>query len=102
MVAAQAAAKGIDLAIELTPDVPMAAADPERLLQILLNLVGNAVKFTSQGSVRSSVRAHAGGIEIKVTDTGIGIAPEALPASSTCFSRRTLGCRGNLVAADSD
>jgi PAS domain S-box-containing protein len=91
MIAAQAAAKGIDLAIDLTPDVPKVAADPERLLQILLNLVGNAVKFTSQGSVRSSVRAHAGGIEIKVTDTGIGIAPEALPHIFDVFQQADSG-----------
>jgi PAS domain S-box-containing protein len=91
MVAAQAAAKGIELAIERTPDVPPAAADPERLLQVLLNLVGNAVKFTARGSVRSRVRAHQGGVEITIMDTGIGIAPEALSRIFDVFQQADSG-----------
>ena len=79
MVAAQAASKGIGLDAEIAADVPLVAADPNRLIQVLLNLVGNAVKFTEQGSVRSVVRPAAGGVEIRVIDTGIGIPPEALP-----------------------
>jgi PAS domain S-box-containing protein len=91
MVAAQAAAKEIDLRLELAPDTPMAAADPDRLQQVLLNLVGNAVKFTSRGSVRSSVRAHEGGVEITIMDTGIGIAPEALSRIFDVFQQADSG-----------
>ncbi|HEX2281945.1 MAG TPA: PAS domain S-box protein [Thermomicrobiales bacterium] len=77
MVSVQAAAKGIDSAVAVEPDLPLIAADPDRLIQILLNLVGNAVKFTEQGHVLSTVRRADDGVEVRVTDTGIGIAPEA-------------------------
>jgi PAS domain S-box-containing protein len=77
MVSAQAAAKGIDSVVTVEPELPPIAADPDRLTQILLNLVGNAVKFTEQGHVQSTVRRVGNGVEISVADTGIGIAPEA-------------------------
>ena len=80
MVSVQAAAKGIDSSVTVEPDLPLIAADPDRLTQILLNLVGNAVKFTEQGHVQSTVRRVGDGVEISVADTGIGIAPEAQTA----------------------
>jgi PAS domain S-box-containing protein len=80
MVSVQAAAKGIETAVSVEPDLPLIAADPDRLTQILLNLVGNAVKFTEQGHILSTVRRVGEGVEISVTDTGIGIAPEAQTA----------------------
>jgi len=80
MVSVQAAAKGLDSAVSVEPDLPLIAADPDRLTQILLNLVGNAVKFTEQGRILSTVRKVGEGVEISVTDTGIGIAPEAQTA----------------------
>jgi PAS domain S-box-containing protein len=80
MVSVQAAAKGIETAVSVEPDLPLIAADPDRLTQILLNLVGNAVKFTEQGHILSTVRKVSEGVEISVTDTGIGIAPEAQTA----------------------
>jgi signal transduction histidine kinase len=80
MVAVQAAAKGIDSVVTVEPELPPIAADADRLTQILLNLVGNAVKFTEQGHVQSTVRRAGNGVEISVADTGIGIAPEAQSA----------------------
>jgi signal transduction histidine kinase len=44
---------------------------------VLKNLLSNAIKFTTEGSVRINARAHASGVEISVTDTGIGIPREA-------------------------
>lgn len=78
MVAAQAATKGIRSQFVLEPELPPVAADPDRLFQVLLNLVGNAIKFTERGHVQSTVRWCGDGVEISVADTGIGIAPEAL------------------------
>jgi signal transduction histidine kinase/CheY-like chemotaxis protein len=77
--------KGIDLAWRVEPDVPSAFGDPERLRQVIVNLVGNAVKFTEAGEVVVRVRlvGPATGasdqrrrIDLSVTDTGIGIPPE--------------------------
>lgn len=73
--------KGLALSASLEMASPgMVVADPFRLRQILVNLVGNAVKFTEQGSVRLHVAEIDGGrqLRIRVEDTGVGIAPSAL------------------------
>jgi PAS domain S-box-containing protein len=76
-LAAQAAAKGIALAVDVAADLPPRVhTDAMRLRQILLNLVGNAVKFTERGEVRVKVTVHGPRVHIEVADTGIGIAPE--------------------------
>jgi signal transduction histidine kinase len=70
-----------DKALELTGDVPVglrARADFVKLQQVLTNLIGNAVKFTAQGSVRVRARAGEGAVEIEVVDSGIGIEPAVL------------------------
>ena len=74
--------KGLVLRHELAPDVPdMLVGDPGRLRQILINLVGNSIKFTEQGEVCVSVESAAlneGGValHIAVRDTGVGIAED--------------------------
>ena len=78
-LAMRASQKGLDLVIDSGPEVPaLLVGDPSRLRQILLNLVGNAIKFTPQGSivVRVSARPtedHAFLAHFSVADTGIGI-----------------------------
>ncbi len=72
-------AKGIGFQVSVADDVPAyVLGDPTRLRQILVNLAGNAVKFTDQGDVSVSVRrVQAGnGLRFEVRDTGIGIAME--------------------------
>ncbi len=72
-------AKGLELTIDLPVSLPPVLGDAVRLRQILLNLIGNAVKFTEVGSVRVSASLADGGIAVAVRDTGIGISEEALP-----------------------
>ena len=74
----RAAAKGIGLRVEIAPEVAGTyLGDSLRLRQILLNLAGNAVKFTATGEVRIRVASKPGGLEFEVVDTGIGIAEDA-------------------------
>ncbi len=83
ILSAQAAAKGLDLVASIMPDVPPAVrGDPHYLRQVLINLAGNAVKFTQAGSVTVHVSAQSeteAGVRLKfsIRDTGMGIAPEA-------------------------
>ncbi len=61
----------------IDPDVPVwVYSDRHRLMQVLVNLLGNAIKFTHQGHVTLRVRAHDNGVRFLVEDTGIGIARE--------------------------
>lgn len=70
-------AKGLPLEIEVEPDLPAVRADHDRVVQVLINLISNAVKFTERGSIRCGARhAGSGRIEFSVTDSGIGIARE--------------------------
>ena len=81
-LALRAREKGLALTVEVDADVPHAVvADPIRLRQIVINLVGNAVKFTERGEVAVHLQrvAQAGGrdtLRLSVRDTGIGISPE--------------------------
>ncbi|QDH21866.1 PAS domain S-box protein [Saccharibacillus brassicae] len=81
LFAAQAEAKGISLRWEAAPNVPEEiVVDPDRLRQVLANLIGNAVKFTDSGSVTVSVAVAEGAderepvLDFRVEDTGVGIA----------------------------
>ena len=60
-------------------ELPPIYTDPGKLKVVIKNLIGNAAKFTEQGSITVDAHPRAGGIEISVTDTGIGIAPAVLP-----------------------
>jgi len=73
--------KPVELLFTMPEDLPPVLADPVRLLQILNNLVSNAVKFTEQGHVlvRTTHEPSSKEVCIAVEDTGIGIAPEDLP-----------------------
>ncbi len=57
-----------------------ASVDPLRMRQVLINLAGNAIKFTEQGEVSIDARASAAEIELRVADTGIGISEQDLPS----------------------
>ena len=67
----------LDYRLVLDPDLPVwVHTDRHRLMQVLVNLIGNALKFTHQGSVVLQVRRTDPGVEFSVQDTGIGIAKE--------------------------
>ena len=91
--ALQTAAKGIELIVTLETEVPvLVRADPVRLRQVVLNLLGNAVKFTHEGhiSIRVANRAAANArasLTIEVTDTGIGIPADRIDRLFKSFSQ---------------
>jgi signal transduction histidine kinase len=69
----------ISLTLELAPGLPRVLADEDRTLQVLTNLAGNALQYTSEGgNVLISAKRSDGEVQISVRDTGIGIAPEHL------------------------
>ncbi|MFN7086700.1 MAG: ATP-binding protein [Burkholderiales bacterium] len=84
--------KGLTLATNFDPTLPARVrGDAAHLRQVLLNLVGNAIKFTERGSIVIRARRGAGGndahplVVFEVEDTGIGIAPEIVPRLFTPF-----------------
>ncbi len=71
-----AAEKKLELTLEIAPDLPPGRGDQRRLTQVLLNLVGNAIKFTDAGRVAVRAEHEEGSYVVSVTDSGPGIAPE--------------------------
>jgi signal transduction histidine kinase len=95
MLRPQARRKRLDLRVMPTDEPLFVVADRERIIQVLTNLVGNAIKYTSAGG-RATVTASATdeGALVEVADTGRGIGPEDLPRIFDKFSRvRSPGAR---------
>jgi PAS domain S-box-containing protein len=75
-----AQAKGVSLRVQLPPSVPRILVDPQRLQQVIWNLLTNAIKFTpGGGTVTVTSTATRDGVVLSVQDTGRGIAPDFLP-----------------------
>jgi signal transduction histidine kinase/DNA-binding response OmpR family regulator/HPt (histidine-containing phosphotransfer) domain-containing protein len=93
LFAEPAGKKGVELTCFLPENIPDSAiGDPVRLRQVLLNLLGNALKFTHRGEVTVSVRlltqdAQKVMLKFEVTDTGVGIAPETQARLFTAFTQ---------------
>jgi len=66
----------LELVCQVEPNLPDVKADRNRLIQVMINLISNAVKFTRQGSVTIRAYRQDDTVQIKVIDTGVGIAPE--------------------------
>ena len=80
VIGAVAAKRGINLEVDVPPNLPDVYIDPGRIKQVLYNLISNAIKFTPRGGVvRLSARADARSLVVSVSDTGIGIARADLP-----------------------
>jgi signal transduction histidine kinase/DNA-binding NarL/FixJ family response regulator len=80
--------KGIAFRVDLDAGLPeVVRADEKRLRQVLINLLGNAIKFTDQGEVCFRVLPHEGKIRFEIHDTGIGIAPDKIGLLFKPFSQ---------------
>ena len=86
--------KGLELQYVIAPEVPAnLRGDPLRLAQILINLVGNAIKFTASGAITVHIRRQPGNdaehlrLEVDVQDTGIGMSPEQQKSLFEAFSQ---------------
>jgi len=92
VMALQAAVKGIELIVDIGAIPTLTRGDPGRLRQIIMNLVGNAVKFTAEGYVliTATTQPAAGGgdiLRLQVSDTGIGIPPDRIDRLFKAFSQ---------------
>jgi signal transduction histidine kinase/DNA-binding response OmpR family regulator/HPt (histidine-containing phosphotransfer) domain-containing protein len=94
-IALRAHQKGIDLLLDIDPTIPqLLMGDPGRLRQIILNLIGNAIKFTDQGEILVRVSPSENleetgpvRVQLSVSDTGIGIPPDKQKAIFESFSQ---------------
>ena len=89
LISPRAALKNVRIQRDVQPGLPMVRADRDRLVQILVNVLDNAVKFTSEGgsvSITASPEVQ-GSVVIKITDTGIGISKSELPRLGERFYR---------------
>jgi PAS domain S-box-containing protein len=94
VVAETADQKGLALSMTLGPGVPRAVmVDGRHLRQVLLNLLGNAVKFTTVGEVRLVISAADGRLAFDVLDTGPGIEPESLTTIFAAFAQTKAGAQ---------
>jgi PAS domain S-box-containing protein len=92
VVAESAATKGLRLTTSIGSDVPRPVVlDGRRVRQVLLNLLGNAVKFTVTGEVRLTIERDGEQLRFAVSDTGPGIEPESLTEIFSAFSQTKTG-----------
>jgi len=89
MLLPKAESKGLKLILrnELAPEKAMVKVDPSRLQQIMINLVGNSIKYTEKGSVEVVIGRNNDKIRIAVRDTGIGMSPPEVDSIFKKFNR---------------
>jgi len=77
--------KGLDLQIEVSPDIPPLWIDPLRIRQVILNLMVNAARFTERGWIRLAVSRTGDSVRVTVSDSGKGIPAQDLPKVFEAF-----------------
>ncbi|HAG90936.1 MAG TPA: hypothetical protein DCL41_03650, partial [Bdellovibrionales bacterium] len=89
VISSQVYRKNLDFIVEIDPDVPKnVVGDETRLKQILINLIGNSIKFTPTGHILLKVKSQRNGmVSISVEDTGVGIPPTRLKTIFESFSQ---------------
>ena len=93
-----AVAKNITIEAQVNSELPVVKMDSERILQVLRNLLGNAVKFTNSGGyIQVRARPLNHGVEVSVTDTGEGIAAEDLKHIFDKFQQASKACENNNI-----
>ncbi len=87
--------KDVGLVLELDPAVPEAVFDKDKLIQVVTNLVNNALKFTDAGTVTlASAREGDGAVRVTISDTGIGIPEQEIEKMFKAFSQVSTAARG--------
>jgi two-component system phosphate regulon sensor histidine kinase PhoR len=82
-----ASEKGIQIKLEVPENVPKIRGSAARLQQVVTNLINNAIKYTSEGTITVSVKERANDLLVEVQDTGIGIPPQDIPRLFEDFFR---------------
>lgn len=85
--------KPITIEVTIAPDLPKVTCDKQRIMQVLLNVVSNACKFTDEGFIRIAVTHNAQEVLLSVADSGSGIAPEDYQKVFTTFMQTQSGLR---------
>src|SRR6202022_1066097 len=86
--------KRLELSTSVSPEVGRVFADGPKLKQVLLNLLGNAIKFTESGSVRVTAERQGAELRVSVRDTGIGVPPEDAERIFESFQQGQSGISG--------
>lgn len=85
---------GLEVTVDLPEGLPLVQADPDRIRQVLVNLLYNAVRFTRRGGVTVSAHVADHDVVVEVRDTGSGIPPEELPKLFEAFYQEQSPMRG--------
>jgi two-component system cell cycle sensor histidine kinase PleC len=97
MIRDRAESAGVNFEITIRPDLPPVHADYRRMLQALLNILSNAIKFTPEGGFVTMIAGAGrhGGLEFCVADTGVGMKPSDIPVALTEFCQVGHGLEQN-------
>lgn len=85
--------KPIEISVEIKDELPAVRADRQRILQILLNIMSNACKFTEKGTIKIQAHRNDNEVIFSITDSGPGIAPEDQAAVFEAFKQTNTGLR---------